>query len=62
MTSTGFSTPPPPISHIGGVWERMIGIPRQILYSLLLGVKNLTHEVLITSVAEVMSVINCPVI
>ncbi|XP_062592960.1 uncharacterized protein LOC134254474 [Saccostrea cucullata] len=49
---------PPHSSHMGGVWERMIGIARRILDSLLLDVKNLTHEVLTTLMAEVMSVMN----
>ena len=44
---------PPHSSHMGGVWERMIGITRKILDSMLLdaGAKNLTHEVLTTFMA-----------
>ncbi|XP_033762808.1 uncharacterized protein LOC117344237 [Pecten maximus] len=51
---------PPHSSHMGGVWERLIGISRRILDSLLLDVphKNLTHEVLSTFMAEVCSIIN----
>ena len=41
--------------HMGGVWERMIGIARKILDALMLEVSNkpLTHEVLVTFMAEV---------
>lgn len=49
---------PPHSSHMGGVWERMIGMARRILDSLLLDVKHLTHEVLITFMAEVVSIMN----
>lgn len=49
---------PPHSSHMGGVWERMIGVARRILDSLLFDVKRLTHEVLTTLMAEVMSVMN----
>lgn len=47
---------PPHASHMGGVWERMIGVVRRILDSLLLdyGTKNLTHDVL----AEVSAIVN----
>jgi hypothetical protein len=57
----------PHSSHMGGVWERMIGIARRILDGLLLktNMKDLTHEVLVTFMAEVMAVINsrpiCPI-
>lgn len=38
---------PPHSSHMGGIWERMIGITRRILNSMILEVKSkdLTHEV-----------------
>ncbi|XP_053381699.1 uncharacterized protein LOC128549196 [Mercenaria mercenaria] len=51
---------PPHSSHMGGVWERMIGMARRILDGMLLGVtsKNLTHEVLTTLMAEVSGIIN----
>lgn len=51
---------PPHSSHMGGAWERLIGVSRRILDSLLMDVqhKNLTHEVLITLMAEVCSIIN----
>ena len=51
---------PPHGSHIGGVWERMIGIVRKILNSMLadLGSLHLTHEVLSTLMAEVMAIVN----
>ncbi|KAK3102609.1 hypothetical protein FSP39_012632 [Pinctada imbricata] len=50
----------PHSSHMGGVWERMIGITRRILDSMLLdhGSRTLTHEVLVTFLAEASSIIN----
>ncbi|XP_055362121.1 uncharacterized protein LOC114849211 isoform X2 [Betta splendens] len=51
---------PPHASHMGGSWERLIGVARRILDGML--VKNasthLTHEVLSTFMAEVMAIIN----
>ena len=51
---------PPHASHMGGVWERMIGVTRRILDSMLLDArrKPLTHEVLCTLMAEVCAVVN----
>ena len=51
---------PPYASHMGGSWERMIGLVRRILDSMLCSVsaKSLTHEVLCTLLAEVMCIIN----
>ncbi|XP_028656694.1 uncharacterized protein LOC114650672 [Erpetoichthys calabaricus] len=51
---------PPHSSHMGGVWERMIGVVRRILDSMLLqsGRVRLTHEVLTTLMAEVITIIN----
>ena len=51
---------PPHSSHMGGVWERMIGLTRRILEGILqdnIG-KNLTHEVLVTFMAEACAIIN----
>ncbi|XP_026224940.1 uncharacterized protein LOC113168151 [Anabas testudineus] len=50
----------PHSSHKGGVWERMIGIARRILDSMLTRTPSsrLTHEVLCTLMGEVMSIIN----
>lgn len=50
----------PHSSHMGGVWERMIGITRRILDSMLLqmGRSKLTHEVLTTFLAEVTVIVN----
>ncbi|XP_041424892.1 uncharacterized protein LOC121395423 [Xenopus laevis] len=50
----------PHSSHMGGVWERMIGIARRILDSMLAQGKNvrLSHEVLITLLAEVTAIMN----
>lgn len=51
---------PPHASHVGGVWERMIGVTRRILDSILadLGPRRLTHEVLTTLMAEVTAIVN----
>lgn len=51
---------PPHSSHMGGVWERMIGISRRILDSMLKqnSVSCLTHEVLSALMAEVTAIIN----
>ncbi|XP_037387155.1 uncharacterized protein LOC119261637 isoform X1 [Pygocentrus nattereri] len=50
----------PHSSHMGGVWERMIGLVRRILDGLLLqtSTTRLTHEVLVTLMAEVMAIMN----
>ena len=51
---------PPHASHMGGAWERMIGIARRILDCMLLEEKKsrLTHEVLTTFMSEVTAVMN----
>lgn len=51
---------PPHSSHMGGVWERMIGVSRRILDSMLsqISPSHLTHEVLSTLMAEVGAIIN----
>ncbi|KAK0132197.1 hypothetical protein N1851_032987 [Merluccius polli] len=51
---------PPHSSHMGGVWERMIGVSRRILDSMLTQISSshLTHEVLLTLMAEVTAIIN----
>lgn len=51
---------PPHSSHMGGPWERMIGISRRILASMLLQISPscLMHEVLSTLMAEVTAIIN----
>lgn len=43
---------------MGGAWERMIGVTRRILDSMLKDVANLTHEVLVTLLAEVTAIVN----
>lgn len=50
----------PHSSHVGGVWERMIGMARRILDNMLLqaGRVQLTHEILTTFLAEVTAIIN----
>ena len=50
---------PPHASHCGGSWERMIGLARRILDAIFLQLKDkLTHEVLVTFMAEVAAIIN----
>lgn len=50
---------PPHASHMGGSWERMIGVARRILDSMLLHLNvKLTHEVLSTLMAEVAAIMN----
>jgi len=50
----------PHSSHMGGAWERLIGVVRRILDALLVkdGASRLTHEVLTTLMAEVMAIMN----
>lgn len=50
----------PHSSHMGGAWERMIGLTRRILNSLLITetAKKLTHETLVTFLAEASAIIN----
>ncbi|XP_038593130.1 uncharacterized protein LOC119917089 [Micropterus salmoides] len=45
---------------MGGAWERMVGVARRILDSMLLqvGPSKLTHEVLVTLMAEVSAIVN----
>ena len=51
---------PPHASHMGGAWERMIGVVRRILDVLISNhhSKQLTHEVLITFMAEACAIVN----
>ncbi|XP_062592880.1 uncharacterized protein LOC134254337 [Saccostrea cucullata] len=50
---------PPHASHMGGSWERMIGMARKILNTMLFQHKGqLTHEVLHTFMYEVSAIIN----
>ncbi|VDI05043.1 Hypothetical predicted protein [Mytilus galloprovincialis] len=51
---------PPHSSHMGGVWERMIGVTRRILDSMMMDIqsRHLTHEVFITLMAEVCAIVN----
>ncbi|XP_075539206.1 uncharacterized protein LOC142573874 [Dermacentor variabilis] len=51
---------PPHASHMGGAWERMIGIARRILDSMLMQSRHqrLTHDILATFLAEVTAIIN----
>ena len=49
---------PPHASHYGGVWERQIGTIRHILNDMLLelGARQLTHELLVTTMSEVAAI------
>ena len=51
---------PPHASHFGGVWERQIGTIRRVLDAMLLevGSSQLTHELLVTLMAEVTGIVN----
>ncbi|XP_052818526.1 uncharacterized protein LOC128244575 [Mya arenaria] len=51
---------PPHSSHMGGVWERIIGLTRRILDSMLLKThaQKLTHYILCTFMCEVCAIIN----
>ncbi|XP_052694839.1 uncharacterized protein LOC128173163 [Crassostrea angulata] len=51
---------PPHASHMGGAWERMIGLTRRILDNMLKdhSAQGLTHEVLTTFLAEASAIIN----
>ncbi|XP_052818318.1 uncharacterized protein LOC128244343 [Mya arenaria] len=51
---------PPHAPHMGGVWERMIGPVKRILNSMLCetSIRDLTHDVLITLMVEVCSIVN----
>ncbi|XP_063047286.1 uncharacterized protein LOC134441024 [Engraulis encrasicolus] len=50
----------PHSSHMGGAWERLIGVARRILDGLFAkdGATRLSHEVLTTLMAEVMAIMN----
>lgn len=52
----------PHASQMGGVWERLIGVTRRILDSVLLdhGKVGLTHEVLVIFLPETSAIINSP--
>ena len=50
---------PPHASLFGGSWERMIGVSRRILDSMILKDRNrLSHESLVTFMTEVCAVVN----
>ena len=51
---------PPHASHFGGAWECQIGTVRRVLNAMLLGIgrTQLTHELLVTLMAEVSGIVN----
>ncbi|CAB4021459.1 PREDICTED: uncharacterized protein LOC107357656 [Paramuricea clavata] len=51
---------PPHASHFGGTWERQIGTIRRVLDVMLskLGPRQLTHDLLVTLMAEVSAIVN----
>ena len=49
---------PPKAPHMGGIWERMIGVTKKILNSILSSQTSLSHEVLTTVLCEAMEIIN----
>ena len=51
---------PPHASHMGGVWERMIGVTRKILDSMMSNAsgRTFTHDVLCHFIAEVCAIFN----
>ena len=51
---------PPHASHFGGIWERQIGTIRHVLNAMILelGGSQLTHELLVTLMAEVTAIVN----
>lgn len=55
-----WSFKPPHASHFGGVWERQIGTIHRLLDAMLLelGKPQLTHELLVTLLAEVSAIVN----
>ncbi|XP_056003746.1 uncharacterized protein LOC125682784 [Ostrea edulis] len=49
---------PPHSAHYGGAWERLIGVVKRILNSMLSNQHNFTHDILNTLIAEVSAIVN----
>ncbi|XP_062597368.1 uncharacterized protein LOC134258800 [Saccostrea cucullata] len=51
---------PPHSSHMGGAWERLIGVVRRVIDAVMLEIpaRSLTHEILTTFMAEVSAIVN----
>ena len=49
---------PPAASHMGGVWERMIGVIKKVMVAILPKTVRLTDEVLLTVFCEAESIVN----
>ena len=49
---------PPMASHMGGAWERMVGLVKRVMKSVLLGECRLSDEVLETVLCEIEGIVN----
>jgi hypothetical protein len=50
----------PHSAHYGGSWERLIGVVKRILNSILSNQRNLTYDLLSTLMVEVSAIVNAP--
>ncbi|XP_071492621.1 uncharacterized protein [Diadema antillarum] len=58
--NTEWKLNPPHAPHMGGAWERMVGLFKRILHGILLETreKSFTHETLVTFMMEAMAIVN----